>query len=669
MSIAFLCTIVASYIVLINGAVLTNDVTVKVDKDYYKFQKVTCQINGLSKHNDSVHSFNNTINQYDNSLSWFLQELYFKKRANIKIVTSSQLQSGGTIDELTDVSADQYIFFSNISSNKDNVNVTLNIDPKIIFGPKFYGRIDFDNYGRESDNGYTKLGNPANTSWIPAGPYRCIVINNDKTKILGASQPFTVGGPPDPVIIKVLKTSYIPGQVFRAEVYNQNLTLFDEPIRGDYLRVYKVPYDVSNNLTALNTVGGSAKFISPLYFEYLQYPHYRTNYSAIEQDVRWKEPGKYQIVMLSDYNQIFRGISNVFEVAAITRTKNTTVTLSSNATFPGQNFNVTIYKPDPPFGARIGIAYMSASDKVISYVNGTKKWVSYQYWSPDSWNSTTTSLTVNTAFNEWRHGWYKVVVLAGDIVIGVSKQLLVKRPNIQIPLPKRTYSQWESMPTTIIQPYSVGNYDFYYAYEIIPTHISDSYYSTGGFPSQMDGPNRYGYPIELNTTVVKFTPGLYNIRLVVHKNWWKDNHQYFQLDYVSSIRNTTFKVVKNTLQIMIAKNQTKFKYGDILNYSVTSTNKVPLDGPIPIYSTGKDWSPPIASLQRSDENNNSTGNAATLYGSIKIETYNFGCPLGRSPYDVQLHTSESTYNTNDFENVYSSILSIDDKSKPNNQCN
>jgi hypothetical protein len=138
---------------------------------------------------------------------------------------------------------------------------------------------------------------------------------------------------------------------------------------------------------------------------------------------------------------------------------------------------------------------------------------------------------------------------------------------------------------------------------------------------------------------------------------------------VVSLRNITFKVVKNTLQMMIANNQTKFKYGDTLNFSLTTTNKAPLNGPISIYSTGKDWSPSITSVQRSDENNNNTNNATTLYGSIKIETYNFGCPGGFSPYNVQLHTEESTYNTNDFENVYSSILSIDEKSKPSNQCN
>jgi hypothetical protein len=643
------------------GISITNDVTVIVEKvtSFVSFQTVTCQLSGLKQISKNALSFDNTTSQLSEyeytNYNYNITEketIYKKKRNNIRIVPASQL-NGNSIDNLVDASDQYNAYLGNISADNDKTEVKLRLKYETIIGPKV-DRLYYDQYGNTYDSGFTNITEMSSTKL--SDQFCCIVINNDKTQVLGASQPFRFG-PPIPVTINVNTSSVFPGQYIYITISRTNESSMLLREGADFLRVYKVPFDISNNPLALN----NATFVATPYLYYSQTLQ-ETNYSLIYyHKVNWKIPGIYQIVILSEYNQIVIGASNVFEVLAITRTKTTTVTVhnSTNGIYPGQEVSATIYKPDnPPIGSRITSAFIPAKDRVIEYVNGTKEWISLSYyWETRTWNSTTTNLTVSATFNSWKSGWYKLVILAGDIVIGVSKQFRVKRPYIRIPLPKRNYSRWGSLPITnnIKMPYSAYGYDMYTMFLILPTYMTDSSFN---YFNVLKGPLPYvhevnGYKINTRQTLT-FPPGLYNIRLAVHKVWSYNRYQYFRLDYIVPIANTTFLVVENTAQLMIANNQTNFKYGDIITYSFTTANKVPIYDSFDVYSSEKDWK--ISDLVQS----NTTTDLSVLNGSVQINKSNFGCPFGRYPYNmIQLFIKT------DGERVYSPMLSIDEKSKPN----
>jgi hypothetical protein len=428
-----------------------------------------------------------------------------------------------------------YAFLGNLSSDNDKANVTMSMNYNDVIGPEYTDRYQYDpNDLRMTDNGRTNV-TVLNSKWT-AGPYHCIVINNEKTKVLGVSQQFSFG-PPKPFTIQVPTKTYYPGQSFYANVSYQNKSSLDGLFYyGDYLRIYKVQEDLSNNPLVLN----NATFIGNANFQFVQYPFYRENYSVIESEIYWQTPGKYQIVLHSNYMQIVRGMSNVFEIGSIGRNRNTTITFNNvnNSIYPGQSVNVTIYKPDPPYGSKITAAFIRAKDSV----NGTTNFLSLNPYG--TWDSGTANLTVLASFNRLKWGWYKVVIMAGRVVIGVSKQFLVKRPYLQIRLPKRTFSRSDSftlLADDIINPhFGFFSYDYHYTFEIVSVNYTmpDNIQST----HTSGGPNRFGYPIESEITFKSFSPGLYNIRVFVQRTWWYDNFEQHVLDDVVTIRNTTFRV-------------------------------------------------------------------------------------------------------------------------------
>jgi hypothetical protein len=444
------------------------------------------------------------------------------------------------MNELLDNAADYYLDLRALSSDNDKANATMAMNYEKVIGPRYDDRLQWvpDEYG-PIDAGRTNITFMFST-WT-AGPYQCIIINTEKTKVLGVSQQFTFGH--IPVNIKVLNDTYYPGQTLYASVSSQNKSSFEEFDSSDYIRIYKVPEDLSNNPLLLNT-GGNATFIGNANFG-------RSSISSIETEIYWQTPGKYRIVLHSTYMQIVRGMSNTFEISGRNRNRNTTIIFNSgsNTIYPGQYVNATIYNPDPPNGLTISTAFIPAKDSVNSYVNKSKTWLSLSRYPIQKWDSGTTNLTVSAYFQRLKWGWYKVVVLAGAgrIVVGVSTQVLVKRPQLQISLPKRTFSRSDYL---VLQTYGIDPYFgftddyYYYSFEIVPINYT---------MPQIIQPNwtvsdftQHGYPIRYGSQIpcYAFSPGLYNIRIFVHRMWWYNYYQQFKLDDVVTIRNTTFQIIK-----------------------------------------------------------------------------------------------------------------------------
>jgi hypothetical protein len=364
--------------------------------------------------------------------------------------------------------------------------------------------------------------------------------------------------------------------------------------------------------------------------------------------------------MFSDYKQIVRGISDVFKVGETRRSRNTTVTIHNitNGFYPGQTVSATIYKPDsPPFGLRIVAAFVPAKDRVAEYVNRTKNWISLDSANGVIWNTTATNLTVSAKINFWTSGWFKLVIMAADDVIGVSKSFIVRRPCIRISLPKRIYSQWESIPIleNKVSPYVVTGYSTVFSF--LPTNTTDSYFNQNTQIAYMGGREQHGYEVNVYSNIVAYPPGIYNIRLMVYKTWWSGSWSYAQLVHVASVSNTTFAVVENQAKLLITNNKANFKYGDDVSFSLTTTNKVPIYGNFNLYSTFG-WSI-ISDIVQS----NTSSDLSVINGSITIDFSNVGCPGGRSPYVIQFYVKKFVDSSNDLI-VYSPKIFIDDKSKP-----
>jgi hypothetical protein len=169
-------------------------------------------------------------------------------------------------------------------------------------------------------------------------------------------------------------------------------------------------------------------------------------------------------------------------------------------------------------------------------------------------------------------------------VIGVSKPVLVKRPYIQIPLARRTISQWESVPIieNINNPYFSGGFPNPTVYQIVPANFTVPPY----IYDYDSSPTLYGYRIGDPTTLISFPPGLYKIRCFVYNKWW-DNGAWdmflYKLDYSIPIRNTTFRVVQNELLLTITNNTKTFRCDDVISFSLTTSQRVPLQGPFEIW--------------------------------------------------------------------------------------
>jgi hypothetical protein len=451
-----------------HGLEITNELTIKCDKNYYSaFEHITCTISGLStvaqKPNDKDMlvgtAFNNSFINVFSPTEYGCDGYYWRKRNLIRIVKSSSLAtSSDDYSQLIDLkdSGGESVYFSYISEDYDSVNVTTQINYESIIGPVFDNRLMGDDT-RSSyiDNNYTNIS-VMNTS-LTAGPYQLIVYYESEyvpPGIHGTSQPFMIG-PSTPVSMIVNKSTYYAGENFNFSIFEQNKTVFKDTHRGDYIRVYKVPYDVSSNPQMLNKENGTTAYISSL--------NYKTSgilpeiYSVIENTIDWKTPGMYQLVLFSEYGQLIRGISNVFQIVPFKRNKNMTVTVMNGTTgiYPGQSLQVNIYMDNalPVYGVQIGTAFIPAKDNVNMYLNGTFPWIAmsqhFPVWDPKNKNNLTTS---TARFNSLKPGWYKVVAFVGTIgtnVIAVSKQVLVKRPYVQISLPKRTFSQWEPLFVTV----------------------------------------------------------------------------------------------------------------------------------------------------------------------------------------------------------------------------
>jgi hypothetical protein len=627
----FCCVLISTN--YIKAIPVANKVTVRVSKKYYSaFQGISCSISRLNNLTDSV-SFKD-------------KDRYYTEYRNVRIVKSSQLGSdGGTINALTDYAKDFGGLLYGKNNTRNEVNVTIKLRYDTIIGPTFLQRWNYDSCGSPTDdNGYTNI-TLANSSWL-AGPYHCIVVNDDNTKILGASEPFSIG-PSDPVTIQVNKDVFLPGEKLKASIFSMNHTGYNDWDDGDYLRVYKVPYDLRSNPLLLNT-GGNATYVGRLYFEY-PIIGAEMNRSSIGQTVYWKTPGLYQIVLFSDYLQLIRGISNVFEVGAISRNRNTTVTvLNTTGIYPGQHVSFTIHSPQrPPYNSLITLAFIPARDNVTRYINGTKSWISphtdgrwkwnntastfdLDFYDSVTWDSGTTNLTVTARYTSLLSGWFKVVVQAGGVVIGVSKQFLVKYPYIQMPLPKRIFSQWESIPIKnhINNPYMediMDDSNYQYWYQIVPKSYTQPQYVW-----EDRGPQQFGYTLD-DITIVDFTPGLYNVRCFVYDTRWFDNDKYYRLANIILIRNTTFRVVQNDAYLAIADKMKTFKYNDTISFSLTTANKVPIYGGFTMHSTCK-YGMLATSLQ-----SNTRTDLSIINGTVQIDWYRFQCYNKQSK--VQLYAS------------------------------
>jgi hypothetical protein len=624
---------------LVNFAVavpITNDVTVTTNKVHYAaFQHITCSISGMKNDPYLVRLFNNT----DNENTLITADKYGKKREAIRIVSSKDLTNNNTtnLNKFPDQAYFSSSKFSNISTDYDMVNVTVQMYYDNIIGPVFgdFYSYDDDSMLQSYDNGNT-IVTIVNKTWI-ACPYQCVVVNKTTQQILGASKPFTIG-PPNPVTINVNANSYIPGQTLIINMTSQNKSTFEDRNYGDYLRVYKVPYDVKMNPVVLNTNGGNATYIKTIDIEYSK------KLSPIEQLIDWKIPEKYQLVLLSKYKQLVRGISNVFEVKSIKQNKQTTLTFNNgtidtnNVTriYPGQSIQITINTPGPPIGSKIVTAFIKAKDTVTTYSNGTKEWIAMSD-GQRTWDSTSTSLTITTArFNRLDSGYYKVVVLAGGIVIGVSKQINIQQPLIQIRLPKTNYYQWEPIPfqNYITNPYFTPDVyykeNYVYIYEIVPLN----FVSPNGTMSSDFSPVQYGLPIynnnenKQNTNINTLQPGLYNIRLFIHRYEWYNDHYYqlFWLEKVITIKDTIFRVVSNDGILTIKNYKPQYKYNDYINYTFTTQYNVQLGGQVELNAAliKTNTSSDITTI---DLNNNKllANNKTTYNGSIQIRDPYFGC--------------------------------------------
>jgi hypothetical protein len=229
---------------------IRNVLNVSVDRDYYpSFKSITCRISGLNSSNSKKVSLLDTTD--------------YGAQRNVRVVRSSELDGTGKIDTLTNLIPFWVrLKYSNVTDGKVNVSVQLDYD--IVIGPRMLTIWNYDRVGNRIDNGYTNT--TMDNSWT-AGPLRCIVVNDNNTKVVGVSQPFTVG-PPNPLTIHVTKDSFIPGDALQASVVTQNRSSYEDWMGRDYLRVYKVPYDLSNHSSLLRTAEGAATFVGPLYFSY-----------------------------------------------------------------------------------------------------------------------------------------------------------------------------------------------------------------------------------------------------------------------------------------------------------------------------------------------------------------------------------------------------------------
>jgi hypothetical protein len=179
------------------GVPYSNDVTVTIDKDYYStFQHVTCQLSGLEQVQNDLNFIINFVTEYTND-DYFL---YTAKRDNIRVVQSFQLANRDTnINDLIDNADFLHSYLGILITDNNNVTVTVAMNNELIIGPEYYDRYNYNqDNGERSDNGRTNI--TILNSTYTSGPYQCIVINNNKTSILGVSKQFIIG-PPKPVTI------------------------------------------------------------------------------------------------------------------------------------------------------------------------------------------------------------------------------------------------------------------------------------------------------------------------------------------------------------------------------------------------------------------------------------------------------------------------------------
>jgi hypothetical protein len=286
--------------------------------------------------------------------------------------------------------------------------------------------------------------------------------------------------------------------------------------------------------------------------------------------------------------------SNVLEgynTIIVKRNKNTTVTFNNgtNGIYPGQSVEITIYNPiPPPIGSEIKTAFIPAKDRVDVYINGTKDWIALSQSSKSNiqkWDTNTTNRTIVTErFDVLNPGWHKVVVLVNNIVIGVSKQILIMQPYIQLPIPKRTYSQWEPIP---LKKYYNNPYfddsdtymyrkEYIFILEVLPInfiynpknyeHIHVPYLGFEIGPTSIRNGGDSSF-------ILPFQPGLYNANMIVHREKKNTSYEYY-VEKIVPIRNTTFRILEKHATLTITNLKPIHRYNDRLALTLTTSNKV-----------------------------------------------------------------------------------------------
>jgi hypothetical protein len=648
---------------------ITNDVNVTVNKQYYSsFQPIMCHVSSLLKAKKKGRQVS------------FLE--------NVRIVSSKLLSREQNLWDIPDLV--EYRSLSKLYRSKidDQVNSTVRLYFDTIIGPPFYQAFNYDDMDMgPQDHGYTDL-TVTNTSWNTAnGRFQCIIVDDNAQTVLGASKPFDIG-PPKPVSIQVNKTKVIPGEVLKVNFFSSNLSIHEDCDSGDYLRLYKVPYDLSANPFLFNSKANKATLVSSFtnflgqgLWDFKKCP---SDSSLFQHLVYFDTPGKYQFVLFSIYKQLVRGISNVFEIDTMPLSKNATVTvLNTTGIYPGQHVGINIYDLQrPPLDAKLDVAFIRAKDSVKEYLNETKRWTSmhdYGYWKWDNkdakfdfdegtiltWSSGTNNVSIIARYNSMLHGYYKAVILIRGKVIGVSKKFLVKPPFIQIPLPKRTFSYWEliSFKDIIYNPYFQysDRYDneaeiFYSGLYFVSPNLTLKKQE----PSYGQYPKFDGYQV---TDIIDFPPGLYHIR---YFKYYKPDWEMYALDYAIPIRNTTFRVVQNDVILKINGNKTRFKYGDTISYSLTTSKKVNLYGIYSIYTVptdfkdyGSQWFDQVEQDIDPQSSDAIGVDLTVLNGKAEINIGNSYCFAGKPTF--QLYATRSGYGDTKF---YSQVLTIDQKTQP-----